>query len=111
MWALLSKIFKDWFTGVDGVSYDVGKALWVGSSVLFGVLAAWAVMVNEQPFDALQYGGGLGLVLAAGGAAIGMKAKTEPSEKTVEVTKVVNSGPPVQTVETTTVSNDPEGKS
>lgn len=107
---LLSKIFHDWFTGVDGVSYDVGKALWVLATLQFCILSGWAIVVNEKDFDALAYGGGLGLVLAAGGAAIGMKAKTEPSEKTVEVTKVV-SGPPAQTVETTVVSNASEGKS
>lgn len=75
---LVSRIIKDWFTGIDGVSYDVGKALWVLASVQFCILAGWAIIVNEQSFDPLGYGGGLGLVLAAGGAAISLKAKTEP---------------------------------
>lgn len=75
---LISKIIKDWFTGVDGESYDVGKALWVGASVMYCFLAAWAIVVNKQPFDPIGYGTGLAAVLAAGGAAIAMKAKTEP---------------------------------
>lgn len=76
---LIFKILKDWFTGIDGESYDVGKALWVLASVMFCFLAGWAIIVNKQAFDALAYGSGLAVVLAAGGAAIGMKAKTEPS--------------------------------
>lgn len=75
---LIAQIIKDWFTGSDGTSYDVGRMLWVASCVVFCVLACWAVMVNEQPFDPLGYGTGLAAVLAAGGAALGMKAKTEP---------------------------------
>lgn len=75
---LASRVIKDWFTGIDGQSYDVGKALWVLASVMFCVLAGWAIVVNKQDFDPLGYGGGLAAVLAAGGAAIGMKAKTEP---------------------------------
>lgn len=75
---LISRVIKDWFTGIDGESYDVGKALWVLASVQFCILAGWAIVVNKQPFNALEYGGGLGLVLAAGGAAISLKAKTEP---------------------------------
>ena len=78
---LITKIIKDWFTGIDGESYDVGKALWVVSAAMFCFLAAWAIVVNKQAFDAMSYGGGLAAVLAAGGAAIGMKAKTEPEPK------------------------------
>lgn len=77
---LIAKIIKDWFTGIDGESYDVGKALWVASAVMFCFLAGWAIVVNKQDFDAMSYGGGLAAVLAAGGAAIGMKAKTEPKQ-------------------------------
>lgn len=79
---LIARIIKDWFTGSDGTSYDVGRMLWVASCIVFCVLACWTVIVNQQPFDPLGYGGGLAAVLAAGGAALGMKAKTEPKVDT-----------------------------
>ena len=75
------KVFKDWFTGKDSESYDIGRFLWFMSVMVFLGCAIFAIY-KGQPWNAIEYGTGLGLVLAAGGAAIGMKAGTEPTNKT-----------------------------
>jgi hypothetical protein len=74
------KILKDWFTGIDGTTYDVGRFLWfVGVWVfLFSTIYA---LSKGQTWNAIEYGTGLGLVLAGGGAALGLKAHTEPTKK------------------------------
>ena len=37
-------------------------------------------LYNNGKFDAMDWATGLGIVLAAGGAALAMKAKTEPEQ-------------------------------
>ncbi len=76
----MKKIIKDWFTGIDGVSYDIGKFLWFSSVIVFLCCAVYA-LYKGQTWDAVAFGTGLGLVLAAGGAAIAVKAGTEPKER------------------------------
>jgi len=77
---LVAKVFKDSHTGIDGDSYDWGR-LW-GSVALavFNGLQAWSVIVLRVPFDPISYGTGIGGILAATGAALLMKAKTEPGQ-------------------------------
>jgi hypothetical protein len=77
---LVKKIIKDWFTGPDGVSYDVGRALWFVGILTFLGCTVYALFMGQK-WDAIAYGTGLGGLLAGGGAAIGFKANSEPKEK------------------------------
>lgn len=73
----MNKLLKDWFTGVDGTTYDVGRVLWFSGVVVFLGCSMYALFIG-QTWDAIAYGTGLGAVLAGGGAAIGFKANAEP---------------------------------
>ena len=72
------KLLKNTFTGKDNETLDIGRILWAVSVVAFIGIGAGAVFVQNQVFDPAQWGLGAGAVLAGGGGAIGMKAKTEP---------------------------------
>jgi hypothetical protein len=74
------KLLKDWFTGIDGATWDVGRALWFAGVLVFLGCAIYSISKGGT-WDAIAYGTGLGAVLAGGGAAIGMKAHTEPTKK------------------------------
>lgn len=71
----MKKILTDWFTGKDGVTFDVGRALWFAGVVGF-IAAVFVDLYRGGHFDAQAYG--LGASLATGGAAIGLKAHAEP---------------------------------
>jgi len=76
----MGKLLKDCFTGIDGESWDLGRILWFKAVIVFLALSCYTVY-KCQPFDPAAFGTGLGLVLAAGGAALGFKAGTEPKGK------------------------------
>lgn len=65
------------FSGRDNQTVDVARVLWVLGVLSFVAFAGWHVWQNHQ-FDPLNYGGGLGGLLAGGGAGVGLKSKTEP---------------------------------
>ena len=71
------KLLRDWFTGVDGQTYDLGRALWALGVMVFLGATVYSIY-KGQTFDAIAYGTGFGAVLAAGGAALWMKKETEP---------------------------------
>jgi hypothetical protein len=65
------------FTTADNTALDtirIGMA--VGGLSLIG-LAAWAVIVNHQPFDALVFGGGLAAIFGGGGFGLAAKSRDE----------------------------------
>lgn len=71
------KLFRDILTGADNVTFDllrVGTA--IGLLVYFG--ATFYAIAAGTKFDWVAFGGGLGAVLAASGAGIGLKKDTEP---------------------------------
>jgi hypothetical protein len=72
------KILKDSFTVANGQDFDIGKILWVMVSLTFMVLAIFSILLKGQAFDPVGFGTGAGLVLAGGGAALGLKSGTEP---------------------------------
>ena len=74
----MMKLLKDCFTTADGESFDVGRVLWAQGVMVFLGLAIYSVVGQGHPFDMQAFGIGLGATLAAGGAALGFKAKTEP---------------------------------
>lgn len=74
----MMKVFRDWFTGGDGETYDIGRWLWflsVNSYIGLTVIQMYRV---GGTIDFVAWGGGLAALLGAGGAALGLKANTEP---------------------------------
>jgi len=76
---LISKIIKDCLTGIDGETYDPAR--------IYGALAVNVFFFNSmyalykgQTWDPVNYGTGFGLLLAAFGAAVALKSKTEPTQ-------------------------------
>ena len=74
----MKQFFKDMVTTKDGESFDVGRVLWIISVFTFLGLAGWDVVMNHARFNMQDFGVGIGMTLAAGGAALMLKAKTEP---------------------------------
>jgi len=68
---------KQMFTGKDNKTLDLGRVLWAQAVLAFLGLAFYGVY-KGNPVDYMAFGTGLAAVLAAGGAAIGFKAKSEP---------------------------------
>jgi len=68
------------FTGKDNKSLDVGRIIWF-VSVLSFITFAFLGLYMDKPTDYIAYGTGLSTLLAAGGAALGLKSKTEPEDK------------------------------
>lgn len=73
------KFVKDCLTGIDGQSYDLGRALWV-LAFLVGIGLEIASVWTRRYFDLQAYGLGVGALLVAGGAALNLKSKTEPTQ-------------------------------
>lgn len=76
----MNKFIKDCFTTSDNSSWDIGRVLWTLSILTFLGCAVYAIY-RGQAWDAMSYGTGIGLCLAGGGAALGLKSKTEPTIK------------------------------
>jgi hypothetical protein len=75
----LKDMLRNTFTGKDNQTLDLGRLLWAkGVFVYFGLTVY--DLYNNGKFDAMDWATGLGIVLAAGGAALAMKAKTEPEQ-------------------------------
>lgn len=75
---MMGNILKDLLTGKDNQTYNLARVGWGASLLVFLGLAVYDVVVNHTPFNMQNFGIGLGAVLAAGGGAIGLQAKTEP---------------------------------
>lgn len=73
----MKQFLKDCFTARDGKTYDIGRFLWAISVLTFLMLNSCDLLINHH-FSSIDFGTGLGLVLAGGGAALGLKKKTEP---------------------------------
>ena len=67
------------FTGKDNKTLDLGRILWAKGVFIFFSLSIYDIY-RGAIFYPLVWGVGFGAVLAAGGAALAMKAATEPNE-------------------------------
>ena len=74
---MVKKCIKDCITVRNGIDYDVGRILWVVGVLAFIGLSIGDLCLNGH-FSAIDYGTGLGVVLAGGGVALKLKDKTEP---------------------------------
>ena len=88
-------ILKDIVTGIDGVTYDVVRIAAVAAVIEALFLAGYDVLGKGRPFDMQAYGIGLGAIFLSVGAALKLKADTEPSDsvsvRTTSETKVTES--------------------
>lgn len=75
-WVL--KVIDHTLTGIDGETYDPARICLALGINVFLFLEIYNTVYLHQPFNAQDFGIGFGAILAAGGAAIGLKAKTEP---------------------------------
>jgi hypothetical protein len=73
----MRKFFHDLFTGPDNDTYDIGRFLWFQSIQAFIIISFYTIYMGGD-LDPIAWGTGLGALLAAGGAAIGLKANSEP---------------------------------
>lgn len=71
-------VFKDIVTGKDGVSHDIGRWMGVLAFAYYHFAEAFQVFYRGTPFDEMHYGTGLGAVMVATGAMLGLKSRTEP---------------------------------
>ena len=74
----LRQAIKDILTTKDGATYAPARVYWCLGSVQFLMLAGWSVIVHQTPFNATDYGTGMGLILTAGGVGVWITRKTEP---------------------------------
>lgn len=77
----MSFLYPRWLrhliTEADCHTVDVKRVIGLAGTGSFFGLAAWSVVINHSPFDAQSYGIGLGALLTAVGAAIGLGASGE----------------------------------
>ena len=75
--AVLKALIKDILTAKDGESYDIGRVLWIIGALSFIGLSIYDIY-RGNPFNPLNWGTGFGGIMGGGGAAIGLKSRTEP---------------------------------
>ena len=72
---------QDLLTTKDGVTYAPARVYWCLGCGQFLILAAWSVIVHAAPFNATDYGTGMGLIITAGGIGVWITRKTEPDHR------------------------------
>lgn len=73
-------VVRSVFTGVDNKTWDLGRILWAKVSLVYCALTSYHA-VKTGNLNAQDWAIGAGAILASGGGALGMKAKTEPPAK------------------------------
>lgn len=74
----MKEFFTKLFSGADNATVDLGRILWAKMSFVYCGASVYAI-AQGQAFSPEMWGIGAGTVLAAGGAGLALKAKTEPS--------------------------------
>ena len=70
--------FRLALTGPDNKTWDIARLFWALGVFSYLGMALWNVVGLHNAPDLMAFGGGFGVVLAAGGAAVGVKGHTEP---------------------------------
>jgi hypothetical protein len=78
---VMGNIFKDIVTGIDNQTYDIGRLSYIIGLLVFLGLEIYVVAWKAIPFDMQAFGISFGAMLASLGAALNLKAKTEPGER------------------------------
>lgn len=79
MFALIKRVIHDCLTGIDGVTYDPAR-VYGGMAVIVFLANSMFALYRNQPWGPVDFGTGFGLLMAGFGAAVAIKAKTEPGE-------------------------------
>lgn len=66
------------FTGPDNQTWDIARLFWALGIFSYLGMALWNVIGLHNVPDLMAFGGGFGVVLATGGAAVAVKGHTEP---------------------------------
>lgn len=69
----ISNIFKDWFTGKTGETFELGRALWALACLAMIIYQGIAIWFKGQDFHPIDFGTGFAAILAAGGIGIAAK--------------------------------------
>lgn len=77
----MGKFWQDMMTGIDNQTYDVARVGGLVGLIVFLGLEIFVVVWKNVPFDMQAFGIAFGAMIAAIGAGIGFKAKTEPGER------------------------------
>jgi hypothetical protein len=72
-------VLKHILTGKDGVTHDIIRWLAVLAAAMGLGLEFYWVVIRQQPFDLQQFGIGCGALFVSVGAALALKANTEPT--------------------------------
>jgi hypothetical protein len=78
MFSLIKKVIHDCLTGVDGVTYDPAR-VYGGMAILVFLGNSMYAIYLGQPWGAIDFGTGFGMVIAGFGTAVFMKSGTEPT--------------------------------
>ena len=70
-------MIKHLFTGVDNITWDLGRILWAKISVVYCALTAYHV-IHTGTMNPQDWAIGASAILAGGGGGLALKAKTEP---------------------------------
>jgi hypothetical protein len=74
------QMFFGAITAKDNQTIDLGRVLWLQGMLLYFGITLYDLYKGGD-FDATNWATGFGIALAAGGAALGLKAMTEPTGK------------------------------
>jgi hypothetical protein len=72
------KPLRDILTGKDGQTHDIGRWAAVACILVALGLQVYVVVWKTQPFDMLNFGGGVGALAAGVGLMLKLKENTEP---------------------------------
>lgn len=75
---MISRILKDWSTGVDGITHDPARFLLLGGSLSI-IAAQFYAIFKGQRFDPQLFGTGLGGFILAVCGGIWAKRDSEPA--------------------------------
>lgn len=71
--------FKHMFTGVDNMTWDIGRILWAKLSVVYCLITGYQAYAHGA-FDPQSWAIGASAILAGGGGSLALKSKTEPRD-------------------------------
>lgn len=76
---LIREVIKHSLTGIDGETYDIGRVSWVlTTAIIIIVQVGYMITHPSATLDILNFGTAISANVAAHGAAVGLKSKTEP---------------------------------
>ncbi len=78
---MLKKMVNDSLTGVDNATFDIAREGFAASLATFLGLVIYQVVFKNKDFDMQAFAIAVGAMVAALGAALNLKSKTEPGQE------------------------------